>query len=114
MEKITNQEWKNQTPEYSEAVAKFVANFYAGKFEDRNYHTIDDLHFSGSGGDSGIMDMLKQGNAPIIAVNTFGVADAIEQIQVVFGTNNGNNIDVYFKGKALADLLKFKAKSEEK
>jgi hypothetical protein len=110
MEKIKNQEWKNQTVELGKKVAKFIVDFYAGKFEAKRYDPISDLHFSGSGGDSGIMEEIKQGKAPLISVNTFMENGRPTQIHAIFGTNNGNNVDIYFKGKALEDLLKFEEK----
>lgn len=98
-------EWKNETGGKSRLVIDFIKQLGALPQESRpRYDSFNEFHFSGTNGF--VAPKIWNGTATVLEVNVFYEADRPTQVHAIFdGENGGHNIDVYFQGKALEDLL---------
>ncbi len=104
-EQKKSSEWKNETGEKSGLVIDFIKKLGSLPQESRpRYDGFNEFHFSGTNGL--VAPKIWNGTATVIEVSVFYEADRPTQVHVIFdGENGGHNIDVYFQGKALEDLL---------
>ena len=103
---IKKSEWKNETEKRRNNLVEFLKNNIKVDLNERShYDSMSDLHFSGT--NRVVFDEIAEGTANLISIETFYINGEIEQIHMVFdGENQGQNIDVYLKKKALEDYLK--------
>lgn len=93
--------WQNETEKRSISVIKFLKNLSG---DTSRYDSILELHFSGS--NLQVMEKIMKGEGKIVEVQVFYEDGKETQIHVVFDSEGqGQNIDVYIKGKALDDYL---------
>lgn len=94
--------WSVETEERSEVIKQFLLDRDVSK-----YDPLSDLHFSGA--NQNVFENIKTGIAIISEINVFYIKDVPQKIHVVFDAEgNGQNVDCYFEGQALDDLLAFK------
>lgn len=99
--------WNDETQKRRSSVGEFLKGHLEGFSErprrrERKRYSSDELHFSG--GDTKIMQRVKEGEAPD-KVEVLRQKGRITQIHVIFFNDKGLNLDVYFTEKALTDYL---------
>ncbi|HAZ16694.1 MAG: hypothetical protein A3H59_03700 [Candidatus Jacksonbacteria bacterium RIFCSPLOWO2_02_FULL_43_9] len=101
----SHQEWKDEIGSRVESVARFLQKYFEMSFKDRpTYDAMTDLHLSAGGPE--VIEKLRQGTGTIFELKTLYKNGTPIQIYVVFSSEGrGNNLDVYFYNKALADYL---------
>ncbi len=94
--------WQNETDEKSASIAEFLK---AGNLKDKDYHSREDLHFSG--GVPAILQAIAKGESAILSVEVLYENEQPTQIRAVCNLEGekGGNVDVYLKNQALADYL---------
>jgi|SRR3989344_901596 len=105
-EKIEKDGWQNETKQRNSSCVSFLQKYLNQSEEGGvvHYDSLSELHFSGT--NRGVFDKIQEGNGIINEISTLYESGKAVQIHVVFDAEGqGHNIDVYLKGRALADYL---------
>ncbi|PIR88191.1 MAG: hypothetical protein COU10_00575 [Candidatus Harrisonbacteria bacterium CG10_big_fil_rev_8_21_14_0_10_45_28] len=101
--------WGYETAEHGPAVVEFLKNYRSLRIDEKKdrYDEMLDLHCSGE--NSVVLTKISKGAAKLIEVLVFYKDDKIETIKAIFdGEGTGNDIEFFFRRRALVDLFKTK------